>query len=143
MANVLILLTLPEPLRSHYRDRLRRRFPATTIELVDHHSKTGPYIGSADALVTFGWAGIYVNADYSSVHCAKNSAIAPPYAIFAGHRINLRPIDPRGFCAAATSRMCDRIRGVFGARLCARLGDLVGALGRCLLGSFACQLSSL
>ena len=53
MANVLILLTLPEPVRSQYRDRLRRRFPATTIELVDHHSKTGPYIGSADALVTF------------------------------------------------------------------------------------------
>src|SRR5262249_3553244 len=53
MANVPILLTLPDPVRSHYRDRLRRRFPATTIELVDHHPKPGPYIGSADALVTF------------------------------------------------------------------------------------------
>jgi D-2-hydroxyacid dehydrogenase (NADP+) len=53
MANVLILLTLPEPIRSQYRDRLRRRFPATTIELVDHHSKAAPYIDRADALVTF------------------------------------------------------------------------------------------
>jgi D-2-hydroxyacid dehydrogenase (NADP+) len=53
MANVLILLTLPEPVRSQYRDRLRRRFPKITIELVDHHSKTGPYIAAADALVTF------------------------------------------------------------------------------------------
>jgi phosphoglycerate dehydrogenase-like enzyme len=53
MANILILLTLPEPVRSQYRDRLRRRFPAAAIELVDHHSKAGPHIGSADALVTF------------------------------------------------------------------------------------------
>jgi D-2-hydroxyacid dehydrogenase (NADP+) len=53
MANVLILLTLPEPVRSQYRDRLRRRFPEITIELVDHHSKAGPYIAAADALVTF------------------------------------------------------------------------------------------
>src|SRR4029077_7186445 len=53
MANVLILLTLPEPVRSQYRDRLRSRFPEITIELVDHHSKTGPYSAAADALVTF------------------------------------------------------------------------------------------
>ena len=53
MANVLILLTLPEPVRSQYRDRLRRRFPEIAIDLVDHHSKTGPYIAAADALVTF------------------------------------------------------------------------------------------
>jgi phosphoglycerate dehydrogenase-like enzyme len=46
-------LTLPEPVRSQYRDRLRRRFPEITIELVDHHSKTGPYIAAADALITF------------------------------------------------------------------------------------------
>jgi D-2-hydroxyacid dehydrogenase (NADP+) len=53
MANVLILLTLPEPIRSQYRDRLRRRFPTTAIELVDHHSKAAPYIDRADALITF------------------------------------------------------------------------------------------
>jgi phosphoglycerate dehydrogenase-like enzyme len=53
MVNVLILLTLPEPVRGHYRDRLRRRFPDMTIDLVDHHSKVGPYIAAADALVTF------------------------------------------------------------------------------------------
>ena len=53
MATVLILLTLPEPIRNQYRDRLRERFPQITIELVDHHSKVGPFIDKADALVTF------------------------------------------------------------------------------------------
>ena len=52
MANVLILLTLPEPIRNQYRDRLRKRFSEITIELVDHHSKVGPYIDEADALIT-------------------------------------------------------------------------------------------
>jgi phosphoglycerate dehydrogenase-like enzyme len=53
MATVLILLTLPEPIRNQYRDRLRKRFPQITIELVDHHSKVAPFIDKADALVTF------------------------------------------------------------------------------------------
>jgi D-2-hydroxyacid dehydrogenase (NADP+) len=53
MTNLLILLTLPEPIRGQYRDRLKQRFPALNIALVDHHSKVGPYIGSADALLTF------------------------------------------------------------------------------------------
>jgi phosphoglycerate dehydrogenase-like enzyme len=53
MANVLILLTLPEPIRDQYRDRLHKCFPAITLELVDHHSKVGPYINKADAFITF------------------------------------------------------------------------------------------
>jgi D-2-hydroxyacid dehydrogenase (NADP+) len=53
MTNLLILLTLPEPIRGQYYDRLKRRFPALNIALVDHHSKVGPFIGSADALLTF------------------------------------------------------------------------------------------
>ena len=53
MVNILILLTLPEPIRSQYRDRLRKRFPEVAIDLVDHHSKVGPYIATTDALVTF------------------------------------------------------------------------------------------
>ena len=53
MTNLLILLTLPEPVRSQYRDRLQARFPELTIALVDHHSKVGPHIGKADALLTF------------------------------------------------------------------------------------------
>src|SRR5690242_10777886 len=53
MATVLFLLTLPEPIRNQYRERLRKRFPQITIELVDHHSKVGPSIDKADALVTF------------------------------------------------------------------------------------------
>ncbi len=53
MTNLLILLTLPEPVRSQYRDRLKTRFPELNIALVDHHSKVGPHIGQADALLTF------------------------------------------------------------------------------------------
>jgi D-2-hydroxyacid dehydrogenase (NADP+) len=53
MANLLILLGLTETVRNQYRDRLRARFPKLKIDLVDHHSKVGPYIGSADVLLTF------------------------------------------------------------------------------------------
>jgi phosphoglycerate dehydrogenase-like enzyme len=53
MTNLLILLTLPEPIRNQYRDRLQARFPELAITVVDHHSKAGPYIGTADALLTF------------------------------------------------------------------------------------------
>jgi hypothetical protein len=42
MTNLLILLTLSEPVRNQYRDRLQARFPELSINLVDHHSKVGP-----------------------------------------------------------------------------------------------------
>ena len=48
MTNLLILLTLPEPVRNQYRDRLKARFPQLTIDVVDHHSKVGPHIAGAD-----------------------------------------------------------------------------------------------
>jgi D-2-hydroxyacid dehydrogenase (NADP+) len=53
MTNLLILLTLPENVRHQYRDRLKARFPELTIDIADHHSKVGPYIAKADALLTF------------------------------------------------------------------------------------------
>jgi D-2-hydroxyacid dehydrogenase (NADP+) len=53
MTNLLILLTLPEPVRNQYRDRLKARFPELSIAVVDHHSKVGPHIADTDALVTF------------------------------------------------------------------------------------------
>jgi phosphoglycerate dehydrogenase-like enzyme len=53
MTNLLILLAMPEAVRTQYRDRLAARFPEINVTLVDHHSKVGPYIASADALVTF------------------------------------------------------------------------------------------
>jgi len=37
-----------------YHQRLRSEFPELTIDLVDHHSKADPFIGSADILLTFG-----------------------------------------------------------------------------------------
>jgi D-2-hydroxyacid dehydrogenase (NADP+) len=53
MTNLLILLTLPENVRNQYRDRLQARFPELSIAVVDHHSKVGPHIAQADALLTF------------------------------------------------------------------------------------------
>lgn len=54
MTNVLILLTLPEPVRMQYFDSLRKAFPEAKIDMVDHHSKVDPYIGAAEVLITFG-----------------------------------------------------------------------------------------
>jgi D-2-hydroxyacid dehydrogenase (NADP+) len=54
MARLLILLTLPPPVREQYRAGLAARFPELVIDVVDHHSKAGPFIGAADALLTFG-----------------------------------------------------------------------------------------
>ena len=53
MTNVLILLGLTEAVRKQYRDRLQERFPDVPMTLVDHHSKIGPHIAAAEALVTF------------------------------------------------------------------------------------------
>jgi D-2-hydroxyacid dehydrogenase (NADP+) len=53
MPNLLILLSMPEEIRTIYRDRLQQKFPALTINVCDHRSKIGPYIASADALLTF------------------------------------------------------------------------------------------
>jgi D-2-hydroxyacid dehydrogenase (NADP+) len=53
MTNLLILLTLPENVRHQYRDRLKARFPELSIDIADHHSKVGPHIAEADALLTF------------------------------------------------------------------------------------------
>jgi D-2-hydroxyacid dehydrogenase (NADP+) len=54
MSRLLILLTLPPPVREQYRARLAARFPQLGIDMVDHHSKAAPFMGNADALLTFG-----------------------------------------------------------------------------------------
>jgi D-2-hydroxyacid dehydrogenase (NADP+) len=53
MTNLLILLTLTPELNNQYRDRLKAKFPQLNVNLVDHHTKVGPYIAEADILVTF------------------------------------------------------------------------------------------
>jgi D-2-hydroxyacid dehydrogenase (NADP+) len=53
MTNLLILLAMPESVRNQYRARMQARFPELNIALVDHHSKVGPHIAEADALLTF------------------------------------------------------------------------------------------
>lgn len=54
MAGLLIVLTLPEPVRMKYYNHLKAKFPGLTVNMVDHHSKVGPYIESADIIVSFG-----------------------------------------------------------------------------------------
>ena len=54
MSALLIVLTLPEPVRMKYYNHLRAKFPELTVNMVDHHSKVGPYIETADILVSFG-----------------------------------------------------------------------------------------
>ena len=54
MPRLLILLTLPPQVREQYRSRLAQRFPELAIDVVDHHSKAGPFMANADALLTFG-----------------------------------------------------------------------------------------
>ena len=51
--NVLLILTHPEPIRKQYSDHIRANFPGSVVNVVDHHSKAGPYIASADVLMTF------------------------------------------------------------------------------------------
>jgi phosphoglycerate dehydrogenase-like enzyme len=53
MTNLLILLGLTPETRTQYRDRLQERFPDVAMTLVDHHSKVGPHIADAEALITF------------------------------------------------------------------------------------------
>ena len=52
--SVLILLDHPEPVRKQYYEGIRAKFPELTVNLVDHHSKIGPYIASAQVLLTYG-----------------------------------------------------------------------------------------
>jgi len=54
MTNLLIMLTLPEVIRNKYYAHLKATFPEVNVNMVDHHSKVGAHIASADVLVTFG-----------------------------------------------------------------------------------------
>src|SRR5258705_9384679 len=54
MTNVLIVLTLPGPVRMQYFNHLKRHFPGIKLDMVDHHGKVDPYIAAAEVLVTFG-----------------------------------------------------------------------------------------
>ncbi len=54
MTNVLIINSQPEPISREYIDHLHEKFPALTLNLVNHHSKVAPYVASTDIIVTFG-----------------------------------------------------------------------------------------
>jgi D-2-hydroxyacid dehydrogenase (NADP+) len=53
MTRALLLLTLPEPVRNEYANRLRSVFPQIHLDVVDHHSKAGPYLPETEILLTF------------------------------------------------------------------------------------------
>jgi phosphoglycerate dehydrogenase-like enzyme len=44
----------PEQIRKQYFEGIKARFPGLTVNLVDHHGKVGPYIASAQVLLTYG-----------------------------------------------------------------------------------------
>jgi D-2-hydroxyacid dehydrogenase (NADP+) len=54
MKNILVVLTLPEAVREHYARELRAAFPNMRFDVVDHASKAGPYLDTADAVIAFG-----------------------------------------------------------------------------------------
>lgn len=54
MTNVLVVLTLPEPVRMQYFNHIRKTFPEVKLDMVDHHSKVDPFMGAAEILITFG-----------------------------------------------------------------------------------------
>lgn len=54
MTNLLIVMSLPEPVRRQYVEGIRTVFPQLAIDVVDHHTKADPYIGTADILITAG-----------------------------------------------------------------------------------------
>jgi D-2-hydroxyacid dehydrogenase (NADP+) len=51
---VLILLTLPEPVRAQYYAGLHEKFPEVEFRIADHPAKAAATIADVDALVTFG-----------------------------------------------------------------------------------------
>ena len=53
MTSVLMLLAMPPEITTQYCARLGGTFPELDIHVVNHHSKVGPYIQSADILITF------------------------------------------------------------------------------------------
>ena len=54
MVNLLIIVSHQPMIQKQYYDALRAAYPDYNINLVDHHSKVGPYIADADILMTFG-----------------------------------------------------------------------------------------
>ncbi|MCC2097335.1 MAG: hypothetical protein KDJ29_10610, partial [Hyphomicrobiales bacterium] len=52
--NLLIVLSLPEPVRNIYYNRLRERFPELSVTMVGHNGEAGPHIENADMVLAFG-----------------------------------------------------------------------------------------
>ena len=54
MTNVLLVLTMPEPIRNRYRNAMANVSPQLKVNVADRHENVDPWIGEADILVTFG-----------------------------------------------------------------------------------------
>src|SRR5271165_1224099 len=52
--NVILLLSLPDAVRSEYARGIQQAFPALTLHALDHVSKVDPYLAEAEVLITFG-----------------------------------------------------------------------------------------
>src|SRR5258706_16362994 len=98
MTNVLIVLTLPAPVRMQYFNHLKQHFPGIKLDMVDHHSKVDPYIAAAEVLVTFG-----PHVANHVFEKAKNLkwVQAPPTGV---HRLAGHPAPNNGDLATSTTR---------------------------------------
>ena len=57
MKNILVVLALPQAVRDTYRDALHEAFPERSgvhFDVVEHHTKAGPCLDAADAVIAFG-----------------------------------------------------------------------------------------
>jgi D-2-hydroxyacid dehydrogenase (NADP+) len=54
MTNLLLVLTHASEVRNKYKETIEVLFPEVVVNVVDHHSKADPYLGSTDVLLAFG-----------------------------------------------------------------------------------------
>ncbi len=55
MTNVLIVLTLPEPVRMQYFDHVKQHFPEVKLDMVDHHGKVDPAAAGGRRICCCRW----------------------------------------------------------------------------------------
>lgn len=58
MTEILFIQEMPDEVRSTYCDGLRKAFPGIVVNAVGHYSRAGPYLASADVILTFGHRNI-------------------------------------------------------------------------------------
>jgi D-2-hydroxyacid dehydrogenase (NADP+) len=68
MTELLFVQEMPEDVRAAYCASIRKNFPGVTVNAVGHYSQAGPYLASADVILTFG----HRNISDETLRAAKN-----------------------------------------------------------------------